>query len=76
MIPDKRYAVFATRIKSLRRARRLSQQELAKALGVHPGHYSRYETQDSLPSLLTLVSIADYFEVSTDYLLNRTDEMR
>lgn len=61
------------RIKYLRETNRISQIEFAKKIGVSNAVLSRYESGDRRPDYDTLQLIADFFEVSTDYLLGRTD---
>lgn len=63
---------FADRLTILREDRMLYQKELAKELNVTTGTISNYENDVHSPDLETLVKIADYFNVSTDYLLGRT----
>lgn len=60
-----------TRIAELRKEKGLSQVALAKELGVDCSTIAKYETGDRLPDIVMLCKIADYFEVSTDYLLGR-----
>lgn len=62
------------RIKYLREKSNLSQKEFAKKIGVSNTVLSRYESGDRKPDYEILQTIADYFEVSTDYLLGRTDK--
>ena len=59
------------RIKELRQARHMTQVELAKALGLTKQCVSNWENDNVAPSVEMLVKIADYFCVSTDYLLGR-----
>ena len=61
------------RIKELREARGEMQKVIAKALGIAPSTYSQYETGKREPDYSTLSKIADYFDVSVDYLLGKTD---
>ncbi|TCL54960.1 helix-turn-helix protein [Hydrogenispora ethanolica] len=63
---------FGEKIRNLRKAQNMSQQELAKILDVHPKHISRYENNVSQPSLEVLLKLRDLFHVSLDYLA--TDE--
>ena len=58
-------------IKSLRLARGINQVELAKVLGVTKQTISNWENNNIQPSIEMLVSLADYFGTSTDYLLGR-----
>lgn len=61
------------RLKEIRKARGISQVRLAIELNMNQNTISRYETGEREPSLADLIRIADYFEVSIDYLLCRTD---
>jgi transcriptional regulator with XRE-family HTH domain len=65
--------MFGDRIKQLRFAKDMSQGDLAKALHVAQTTVSQWESNDRKPSIDTLSQIADYFGVSTDYILGRTD---
>ena len=58
-----------SRIKTLREARRLSQTDLAKLIGISPQSISAYETDTREPSNDVLVRLAQLYRVSTDYLL-------
>lgn len=67
---------LSERLKELRKEKGLKQIELAEFLGCIERHYQKIERGEiNIPSL-TLVKLADYFEVSTDYLLGRSDERR
>ena len=57
------------KIKSLRIALGLSQEQLSETIDVAHKSIYRYETGKSLPDTTTLVKLATYFDVSTDYLL-------
>lgn len=61
-------------IKKLRVARGINQVEFAKILGVSKQCVSNWENDNVVPSIDMLCRIADYFGVSTDYLLGRSDE--
>lgn len=61
------------RLKLLRRKRRISQLRLATDLGMNQNSVSRYETGEREADYQTLIAFADYFNVSIDYLLERTD---
>jgi len=61
------------RLKELRRRERISQKQLAEAIGVERSSIGKYEgNQNIIPSVDVLNAIADYFGVTTDYLLGRT----
>ena len=59
-------------IKTLRTQKGLNQVELAKELCVTKQFVSNWENDNVLPSIEMLVKIADYFGVTTDFLLGRT----
>ncbi len=61
------------RLREIRKAKGISQLKLAMELNTNQNTISRYETGEREPGLVELVNIADYFDVSTDYLLERTD---
>lgn len=61
------------RLKTLRQQKNINQAELGKILDVGKTTISNYETGYSVPDLETVVKLADYFDVSTDYLLGRTN---
>lgn len=64
---------FSARIKELRKEKGITQSEMAELLECKERHYQRIEYgQINVPSL-TLERLADYFEVSTDYLLGRSE---
>ena len=61
------------RLKELREKRRMSQVLLGMELNMSQNTISRYETGEREPGVSELITIADYFGVSVDYLLERTD---
>lgn len=61
------------RLKELRKEKGISQLKLAMELNTNQNTISRYETGEREPGINELISIADYFNVSVDYLLGRTD---
>ena len=61
------------RLRELREKRHVSQGKLAIDLGLSQNSISRYENGEREADYATLISIADYFDVSLDYLLGRTD---
>ena len=61
------------RLKSLRKEKGISQLKLALDLNISQNSISRYETGEREADYRTLILIADYFNVSVDYLLGRTD---
>lgn len=61
------------RIRELREDRDLTQEKMARMLNITQRTYSRYENADSMLPLDILVKLADFYDVSTDYLLDRTN---
>lgn len=61
------------RLKELRAKKGISQLKLALDLNTNQNTISRYETGEREADYTTLIAIADYFGVSLDYLLERTD---
>ncbi len=61
------------RLRELRKERGISQLKLAMDLYLNQNSISRYESGEREADYATLILIADYFDVSIDYLLNRTD---
>lgn len=62
------------RIKELRESYHLSQAELAKLCGSNQATIAKTETGKTAPSVKLLLWLADYFDVSMDYLCCRTDQ--
>ena len=61
------------RLKELRKKKKISQLKLAMDLGMNQNSISRYENETRQADYDTLIKLADYFGVSIDYLLERTD---
>lgn len=61
------------RLKYLRTSRGISQLKLAMDLSMNQNSISRYENGSREADYATLIRLADYFDVSIDYLLERTD---
>ena len=66
-------ALLNENVKSLRIARGINQVEFARALGVTKQCVSNWENDNVVPSIEMLVKIADFFCVTTDYLLGRSE---
>lgn len=64
---------FGTRLTALRKEKKLLQADLANKIGIARATYGAYEQGTRQPDFETLEKIADFFGVSTDYLLGRTD---
>lgn len=64
------------RIRDLREDQDLNQTQVAKMLGMSQTGYSKYETgENDIPTII-LIKLADFYDVSVDYLLNRTDNKK
>jgi len=61
------------RLKQLREAKGISQMKLALDLSINQNSISRYENGVREADYKTLIKLADYFDVSVDYLLKRTN---
>ncbi|KSU18283.1 Transcriptional regulator XRE family [Lactococcus lactis subsp. lactis] len=61
-------------LKKLRMKRKLSQKQIAEELKISQQQYSKWEGGIITPNAETLVRLADYFDVSVDYLLGRKRE--
>jgi len=68
--------VLAKRLRKLREKKNMTQTELGKLFNLSKQAISSYETGGSEPPSDTLQSFADFFDVSIDYLLGRTDDPR
>ncbi len=62
------------RLKSLRLQRNITQKAIADAIGVSPVSLQRFEYGTVKPKLDTVIALADFFGVSLDYLVGRTDK--
>lgn len=60
------------RLKELREAKHISQAQLAKAVGVGQSTVGMWESGKSVPEYKTLLKVADYFQVTVDYLMGKT----
>ena len=66
--------IFAERIKNLRLERGLTQEAVGEIIGVKRYAVYSYEKGRACPEMKSLVALADYFDVSMDYLAGRTDK--
>ena len=62
------------RLKALRKSSKSTQKTIAVAVGISEVSYQRFEYGTVRPSLDTLIALADYFDVSLDYLVGRSDD--
>lgn len=61
------------RLQELRERKGKNQAEIAKAIGVSRSSYGGYETMDIVPPYKTIRKLAEYFDVSVDYLMGQTN---
>lgn len=64
---------LSERMRALRKEQGLKQEDAARLLDISMSAYCRYEQGKREPAASTLAAIADFYRVSTDYLLGRTD---
>ena len=67
-------ASFQERLRIIRKDKRLSQLKLANSIGVSQRVISDFENGTGLPSFKVLIALANYFDVSLDYLVGRSDD--
>lgn len=67
-------SIFSERLTQLRKERGVSQAAIAKGIGVSSRAYQEYEYDKAEPRMSKLVSIADFLDISIDYLTGRTDQ--
>lgn len=65
--------MFGNRLHTLRKERKLRQEDMAKQLGIARTTYAMYEQGNREPDYNTLIKLATFFEVSIDYLLGTTE---
>ncbi|UOG08811.1 helix-turn-helix domain-containing protein [Bacillus altitudinis] len=65
--------MFEVRLIQLRKTKKLTQEQMAEKIGIHRATYANYERGYRQPDYDTLIKIADFFEVTTDYLLRGED---
>ena len=64
---------FKDRLKAVRKSHKATQKQVALAVGVSERNYQDWEYGTFNPTLSALVALADFFDVSIDYLCGRTD---
>ncbi len=69
-----KWGVNMTQFKALRQGNGLTQQNIADLLGITRGAYANIENGKREPDFAALFALADYFKVSIDYLLGRTEQ--
>jgi len=68
--------IFSERLKFLRKQNNLTQEQVAEQIKMSLKGYRNYEIYNRTPKLENLMVIADYFDVSIDYLVGRSDEAK
>ena len=66
-------SIFADRLKECRKNINKTQYDVAADLGITEGGYQKYELSKYEPKMGTLNKLADYYDVSVDYLMGRSD---
>ncbi|MGG1480482.1 helix-turn-helix transcriptional regulator [Bacillus smithii] len=66
--------MFSKRLKALRLQMSLTQKDMANLLEISRQAYGRYEKGESEPSVEAIIKLSEFFNVTTDYLLGRTDQ--
>lgn len=64
---------FAERLKQLRKLNKITQKQIALETTITERVYQSYEYGKVIPTAITLITLADYFNVSLDYLVGRSD---
>lgn len=65
--------MYGERLKQLRKERNVPQQTLADLMGVKIRGYQFYESETTEPRIAALIALADFYDVSIDYLVGRKD---
>lgn len=66
--------IFSDRLKELRKNKDISQKQLAQSICVNIKQIQRYELGYNEPTMSVIIALAQYFNVSTDYLLGLSDD--
>ncbi|MDR1100997.1 MAG: helix-turn-helix domain-containing protein [Clostridiales bacterium] len=65
---------YHKRLRTLRLSKNIMSKQMAEFLNIVPRNYQRYETGDVDPPTSKTIALADYFNVSLDYLVGRSDD--
>lgn len=65
---------LAAQFRKLRMEKNLTQKQVAEGIEIAEQAYQRYEYGRTIPSAIVLIALADYFDVSLDYLVGRSDD--
>ena len=66
--------MYGERMRMLRKERKVPQKQLAELMGVKIRGYQFYESETSEPKIAALIALADFYGVTIDYLVGRTDD--
>jgi len=66
--------IFSERLRLLRKQKGFTQEKMAEIIKLTPRNFRAYELNEANPNLENLVAIADFFNVTIDYLVGRSDE--
>ena len=66
--------IFKEHLREIRMAKKATQKDAAKAAGVTERNYQDWEYGNTKPGFDALIALADYFDVSLDYLVGRSDD--
>lgn len=67
-------SIFGKRLKELRVEKELTQEQLGRIFNIRKGTVSNWENGNRFPDEKTIIKLADFFDVSIDYLLGRTNK--
>ncbi len=65
---------FSTQLRKIRKERKLTQKQLAIEIGASERGIQQYELGERKPAFDVLIALADFFDVSLDYLAGRSDD--
>lgn len=65
---------LSSQFKKVRLERNFTQRQVAVGIGIAEQAYQRYEYGRTVPSALVLIALADFYDVSLDYLVGRSDD--
>lgn len=68
--------IFSQRLSLLIKKNKMSKQSVANAINISRQAVSQFANGENLPSVEKLVALADFFDVSLDYLVGRSDDPR
>lgn len=68
--------VFKDHLRTIRKSKNATQKDVAIAVGVTERNYQDWEYGNTKPGFDALIALADYFNVSLDYLVGRSDDQK